>query len=136
MNHSLKWLPLAEKHGVAAKTVKRAARFALAVAQIVADYGDPEVKRKLLGADVRLTRVEVRALLKLPAEERKAAVDKFIEDGEQPRPKKEPVDRRPKEVAESILTRLQKKGEAHARSVVRQLARLLGLELAEKEAEE
>jgi hypothetical protein len=123
---------VAEKHGVAEKTVKRDARFALAVDQIVADYGDAEVKRKLLGADVKLTRVEARALLKIPAEERKAAVDKLIEDGELPRAKKEAASRRPKEVAESILARLQKKGEAHARSVVQQLARLLGLDVAEK----
>jgi hypothetical protein len=126
---------VAEKHGVAEKTVKRDARFALAVDQIVADYGDPEVKRKLLGADVRLTRVEARALLKMPAEERKAAVDRLIEEGELPRPKKEAASRRPKEVAESILARLQKKGEAHARSVVLRMARLLGLEVADKPSE-
>jgi hypothetical protein len=127
---------VAEKHGVNEKTVKRDARFALSVDRIVADYGDPEVKRKLLGADVKLTRVEARALLKIPAEERKAAVDKLIEDGELPREKKEAAARRPKEVAESILARLQTRGEAHARSVVQHLARLLGLELAEKGAEQ
>lgn len=87
-------------------------------------------------ADVKLTRVEARMVLRMPPEERKAAVDKLIEDGELPRTKKVAADRRPKEIAESFLARLQKKGEAHARSVVRQLARLLGLELAEKEAEE
>jgi hypothetical protein len=126
---------LSEKYGVSPKTVKRDARFALAVDQVVADYGDPEVKRKLLGADVKLTRVEARALLKIPAGERKAAVDQLIEDGELPREKKEAVARRPKEIAESLIARLKAKGEGHARSVVQQMARLLGLEVAEKPAE-
>jgi len=118
---------LAEKYAVSEKTVKRDARFALAVDRIAEDYGDPDVRRKLLGADVKLTRVEARALLRMPPEERKAAVDKLIEDGELPRQKKEPAARRPKEVAESLVARLKAKGEGHARSVVQQMARLLGL---------
>ena len=126
---------LAEKYAVSEKTMKRDARFALAVDRIVDDYGDPEVRRKLLGADVKLTRVEARALLKIPAGERKAAVDQLIEDGELPREKKEAVARRPKEIAESLIARLKAKGEGHARSVVQQMARLLGLEVAEKPAE-
>jgi hypothetical protein len=127
---------LAEKYGVSEKTVKRDARFALAVDQIVADYGDPEVRRKLLGADVKLTRVEARALLRLPAGERKAAVDHLIEEGSLPEARKEAAARRPREVAESLLARLKAKGEGHARSVVLRMARLLGLEVAEKAAEQ
>jgi hypothetical protein len=125
---------LAEKYAVSEKTMKRDARFAWAVDRIVDDYGDPEVRRKLLGADVKLTRVEARALLKVPAEERKAAVDRLIEDGELPREKKAAVARRPREIAERLVTRLKAKGEAHARSVVQQMARMLGLDLAEKPA--
>jgi hypothetical protein len=127
---------LAEKYAVSEKTMKRDARFALAVDRVVSDYGDPEVRRKLLGADVKLTRVEARALLKVPAGERKEAVDKLIEEGELPRAKKEPAARRPKEIAESLIARLKAKGEGHARSVVQQMARLLGLEVAEKPADE
>ena len=126
---------LAEKYAVSEKTMKRDARFALAVDRIVSDYGDPEVRRKLLGADVKLTRIEARALLKVPAEERKAAVDQLLDDGELRRAVKHRPARRPKEIAESLLARLKAKGEGHARSVVQQLARLLGLELAEKPAE-
>jgi hypothetical protein len=127
---------VAQKHGVAEKTIKRDARFALAVDRIVADYGDPEVRRKLLGADVKLTRVEARALLKVPAEERKAAVDQLLDDGELRRAVKRRPARRPKEIAESLVTRLKAKGEGHARSVVQQMARLLGMDLAEKAADQ
>jgi hypothetical protein len=122
---------LAEKYAVSEKTIKRDARFALAVDQIVADYGDVDIQRKLLGADVKLTRVEARALLKIPAEDRKAAVDRLLEEGELPQAKKEKTTARPKEVAESLVARLRAKGEGHARSVVRRMARLLGLEIAD-----
>jgi hypothetical protein len=44
--------------------------------------------------------------------------------------------RRPKEIAESLLARLKAKGEGHARTVVQHMARLLGLEVAEKPADE
>ncbi len=128
---------LAEKYGVSEKTVKRDAIFAQVVDKIVGEYGDPEVKRKLLGADVRLTQGMARVLLRTPAEDRKAEVDRLIDYGELPRAKKAgtAAAARPKELAQSIVARLQKKGEAHARSVLQQMARLLGMEVAEKSSE-
>jgi hypothetical protein len=127
---------VAEKYGVSEKTVKRDAIFAQVIDRIVADYGDPEIKRKLLGADVRLTQGTARVLIRMPAKERKAAVDQLLKEGELPRAKKGTgSSRRPKEVAQSLVARLQKKGEGHARSVLQQMARLLGMELVEKESE-
>jgi hypothetical protein len=124
---------IAEKYGVSEKTVKRDSVFALVIDKIVADYGDPEIKRKLLGADVKLTQGTARTLLKMPAKVRKAAVDQLIEKGELPRAKKGRMSaRRPKEVAQGLVARLQKKGEGHARSVLQQMARMLGMEVVEK----
>jgi hypothetical protein len=37
-------------------------------------------------------------------------------------------------LAHSLVTRLQKKGEKHARSVLQQMAKLLGMEVVEKES--
>ena len=75
-------------------------------------------------------------MLRTPAAERKAAVDRLIEDGELRRAKREPAPaRRPREVAQALVERLKARGEAHARSVVQQMARLVGLEVAEKAAE-
>jgi hypothetical protein len=126
---------LAEKYGVSEKTVKRDAIFARVIDKIAEEYGDAEVKRKLLGADVRLTQGTARVLLRMPAKERKAAVDQLVEQGELPRAKKkEAVVRKPKEVAQSLVSRLQKKGEGHAKSVLQQMARMLGMEVVEKEA--
>jgi hypothetical protein len=127
---------LAEKYGVSDKTIRRDAVFAKVIDKIVAEYGDPEVKRKLLGADVRLTQGTARVLLRMPAKERKAAVDELVEKGELPRGKKGTTGaRKPKEVAQSLVERLQKKGEGHARSVLQQMARLLGMEVVAKESE-
>ena len=128
---------LAEKYGVSEKTIKRDGVFAQVIDKIVADYGDPEVKRKLLGADVRLTQGLARWLLKKPPEERKAAVEQLIEQGEFPRVKKaggSPA-RQAKEVAQSLVSRLKSKGEEHARAVLEQMARLLGLMVSEKAVE-
>jgi hypothetical protein len=71
------------------------------------------VTRKLLGADVRLTLGTARVLLRMPDERRKRAVDELVEQGELPRAKKGtgPV-RNPKEVAQGLVARLQKKGRA------------------------
>jgi len=55
---------------------------------IVAEHDDPEIRRKLLGADVKLTAGTVKVLLKLSAKERKAAVDKLLTDGELPEPRR------------------------------------------------
>jgi len=100
----------------------------------VEEYGDQEVKRKLLGADVKLTQGTTKVLLKLPAKERKAAVNELVEKGELARAKKGTVaNRKPKEVAQSLVSRLKAKGEGHARSVLQQMARMLGMEVVEKD---
>ena len=125
-------LRLARKYGVSEKTIKRDALYARAVDRIVVEHGGADVQRRLLGADVRLTQGTAAALLRLPAAERKAAVDQLIELGELPRKAGEPPASRPRDVAQSLLARLQAKGEGHARSVVVRMARLLGLEIAEK----
>jgi hypothetical protein len=93
------------------------------------------VKRKLLGADVRLTQGTVRALLRTPPEKRKKAVDELVEQGELPRAKEARPSARPKEVAQSLVTRLQKKGEGHARTVLQRMVRLPGMELVKEEEE-
>jgi hypothetical protein len=125
---------LAEKYGVSEKTIKRDAGFALVIDKIAQEYRDPEIKRKLLGADVRLTQGMARGLVKTPAKERKKVVDELLEKGELPHGKKEAgKGRRPKEVAQSLVTRLQKKGEAHARSVLQQMAKMLGMKVVEEE---
>jgi hypothetical protein len=127
---------LAQKYGVSEKTVRRDGAFAKVIDTIVEEYGDQEVKRKLLGADVRMTQGTARMLLKMPAKERKAAVDQLVEKGELPRPKKGTASaRKPKEVAQGLVSRLQKKGEAHAKSVLQQMAKLLGMEVVEKGSE-
>jgi hypothetical protein len=97
---------LAEKYGVSEKTVKRDAAFAQVIDRIVDEYGAPNVKRMLLGADVRLTQGTARALLRMPPEKRKKAVDDLIEQGELLRGKKGPKPgRKPKEVAQSLSVR-------------------------------
>ncbi len=127
---------LAEKYGVSEKTVKRDGAFAQVIDEIVKDYGDSEIKRKLLGADVRLTHSTARVLRKMPAEKRNEMVDELVDKGELPRVKKGASSkRRPKEVAQGLVERLQKKGDAHAKSVLQQMAKLLGLEVVEKEKE-
>jgi len=127
---------LAEKYGVSEKTVRRDALFAQAIDKIVEEYGDQEVKRKLLGADVKLTQGTARVLLKMQAKDRKKAVDELVEKGELARAKKGTVvSRKPKEVAQSLVSRLKAKGESHARSVLQQMARMLGMKVVEEEKE-
>lgn len=127
---------VAEKYGVSEKTIKRDGLFADVIDKIVEEYGDPEIKRKLLGADVKLTQGAARVLLRMPAKERKAAVDELVEKGELPRAKKGGgITRRPKEVAQSLIARLKAKGEGHARSVLQQMAKMLGMEVVEKTSE-
>jgi hypothetical protein len=124
---------LAEKYGVAQMTIKRDGVFAQVIDRIVEEYGDPEIKRKLLGADVKLTQGTARVLLRMPAKERKAAVEQLVELGELPRAKKgSGAKPRAKEVAQNLVGRLQKTGETHARSVLQQMAKLLGMEVVEK----
>lgn len=123
---------LAEKYGVSEKTIKRDAIFAQVVEKIVSEYGNEEIKRRLLGSDVRLTQGTARELLKMPAKERKAAVNELVEKGELPRGKKEKARAaRPKELAENLVAKLSKKSEGHARSVLQQMAKLLGMEVVE-----
>jgi hypothetical protein len=124
---------LAEKYGVSEKTIKRDGVFTLVIDKLVAEYGDPEIRRKLLGADVRLTHGLARLLLKMPAEQRKAAVKQLIEQGELPRAKKGGrAASQPKHVAQALVTRLKAKGDEHALAVLEQMARLLGREVSEK----
>lgn len=126
---------LAEKYGVGEKTIRRDAIFAKVIDQIVEEYGDHEVKRKLLGADVKLTQGTARVLFKMPTKERKKAVDQLVEQGELPRTKKEATPaRKPREVAQGLVDRLKAKGESHAKSVLQQMARMLGMEVVEKES--
>jgi hypothetical protein len=71
----------------------------------------------------------------MPAKERRNAVDELLEKGELQRGKKEKASgRKPKEVAQGLVDRLQKRGESHARSVLQQMARLLGMEVVGKES--
>jgi len=129
---------LARQFGVSEMTVKRDGVFARAIDQITAEYGDPEVRRKLLGADVKLTQTLARKLLKTPAGERKAAVRRLVELGELPRSRKagtsSAADAR--EAAQSLVARLQPKGDEYAREVLRQTARLLGLKVGEESADQ
>jgi hypothetical protein len=127
---------IGEQYGVSEKTVKRDGIFAQVVDKIVADYGAPEIKRKLLGADVRLTQGTARKLYRMSKQDLKAAVDQLVQQGELPRAKKGSVSaRKPKEIAQSLVTRLKTKGEEHARSVLLQMAKLLGMEVVEKKPE-
>jgi hypothetical protein len=125
---------LGDQYGVSEKTVKRDGVFARAIDQITADYGDPEVRRKLLGADVKLTQGLAMKLLKTPTDERKDAVRRLVELGELPRFWKGGTASAPsaKQAARSLAARLQAKGDEYAREVVRRMARLLGLEVGEK----
>jgi hypothetical protein len=125
---------LALQYGVAEKTIRRDGVFAQIIDRIVDEYGDPEIRRKLLGADVKLTHGLARQLLKMPAEERKAAVDQLVEEGELPRARKGGIAPalKPKDVAQSFIARLNKKGEGHAQAVFKHMARLLGFEVTEK----
>jgi hypothetical protein len=125
---------VAETYGVSKKTIKRDGAFAKAVDSIVEDYGDPAAKRKLLSPDVKLTQGLARLLLREPAKERKAAVKVLVEKGEWRAGKRTPAAPRPKAVAESILARLNRKGEKHAQAVLKQMAQLLGFEVVEKPA--
>jgi hypothetical protein len=127
---------LAVKHGVSEKTIKRDAVFARVIDRIVADYGDPEIKRNLLGADVRLTHGTAKRLLEMPASERKAAIERMVEEGRLPQVRKGAGSTRPpKEVARALMARLQAKGDGHARAVLQQMARILGMEVVALSAE-
>jgi hypothetical protein len=126
---------LAAKYGVSEKTIKRDGRFAEAIDQIVAEYGDPEIQRKLLSADVRLTQGAVSVLLKTPAKERKKIVDELVAKGELPRIKKAAVPKpRAKQEAQRYIDRLVKRGDDHAMSVLQHMAQLLGMEVVAKDS--
>lgn len=124
---------LADKYAVSEKTIKRDAIFARAIDQIAEEHADPEVRRKLLGSDVKLTQGTARVLLRMSQTDRKAALKHLLEHGELPRGAKgvKSADRKPKEIAQSLITRLKAKGEDHAVSVLRQMARLLGMDVTE-----
>src|SRR5262249_27110580 len=124
------------RNGVSEKTIKRDGVFAKVIDKIVTDYGDPEARRKLLGADVRLTYGLARQLLRMPPEERKAAVQQLIEQGELPRVKKKrSAAHQPRQVARTRLAPLKAKGNDHALAVLKEMARLLGREVSEKSSD-
>jgi hypothetical protein len=125
---------LADKYGISYRTIRRDGLFAKVIDKIVSDYGDPEIKRKLLGADVKLTQGTARVLLKMPAGERKKAVDELVENGELPRTRRGGrggPSPKPREVAQSFIARLNKRGEGTAEAVFKQMAKLLGFEVSE-----
>jgi len=127
---------LADKYGVSEKTIKRDAVFAQVVDKIVDDYGEPEIKRTLLGPDVKLTQGTARVLLKKSGPARQAAVDELLEHGALTRAKKQAAPQpRPKDIAQTLVAGLKSKGDGHARSVLQQMARLLGMEVTEKPAD-
>jgi len=128
---------LAEKEGVSERTIKRDGVFAHVIDKLVTEYGDPEARCKLLGADVKLTHGLARQLLKMPPEERKAAVKQLIEQGELPRAKKKErsAAHQPKQVARTLVARLKTRGDDHALAVLQQMARLLGREVSEKSSD-
>ena len=110
--------------------------FAHILDKLVEEYGDPEARRKLLGADVKLTHGLARYLLRMPPEKRKAAVDQLVEQGELPRAKKKrSAAQKPKQVAQTLVARLKIKGDEHALAVLEQMARLLGREVSEKSSD-
>lgn len=125
---------LADKYGVSEKTIKRDGVFAHIINKIVEEYGDPELKRSLLGADVKLTHGLARFLFKMSPDKRKPLVERLIETGEFPREKKEKrtAVHQPKQVAQSLVARLKVRGDEHARAVLEQMAKLLGLAVSEK----
>jgi hypothetical protein len=118
---------LATEYGVSAMTIKRDGAFAKVIDVIVSEYGDPEVKRRLLGADVRLTQRLARRLYRMPTAERNTAVRRLVEEGELP-PKPRAV-REPAETADALVARLRARGPQFALAVLRRMARLLGREV-------
>jgi hypothetical protein len=70
-------------------------------------------------------------LLKMPAGERRAAIDRLLEEVgvAQAKPAKSSLTGKSKEVAQLLLTRLKAKSKGHARAVLREMAGLLGLEV-------
>ena len=128
---------LAGKFGVSEMTIKRDGVFAKVIDKIVADYGDPEVRRKLLGADMKLTHGLARHLLRMPPEKRKVALQQLIDTGEFLRAKKKErsAAHQPKRIAQTLVARLKVKGTDHALAVLEQMARLLGREVSEKSSD-
>jgi hypothetical protein len=94
--------------------------------------------RNVLLADVKLTQTLARRLLKTPADERKDIVRRLVELGELPRSRKAGTSSAADatEAAQSLVARLQPKGDEYAREVIRQTARLLGLKVGEESADQ
>jgi hypothetical protein len=120
---------LSDQYGVSEKTIKRDGAFARRVDEIAGGYGDLDAKRKLLGADVKLTHGLTVRLLDMSPAVRKAAVKRLLEIGQLPRAgRSEKLSaQEPKLVAQVLVARLQKKGDGHARAVLQEMAGLLGL---------
>ncbi len=113
-------------------TIKRDGAFARALDGIVVEYGDPDAKRKLLGADVKLTHGLTMRLLAMSPAVRKTAVKRLLESGQLPRAGRSEklAAQEPRVVAQVLVARLQKNGDGHARAVLQEMARLLGIEAA------
>ena len=127
---------LAERYGVSEKTIKRDGVFAHIIDKLVAEYGDPEARRKLLGADVKLTHGLARYVLRMSPEKRKAAVQQLMERGELLRVKKKRSRaHQPKQEAQALYARLKVKGDDHALAVWKEMGRLLGHEVSEKSSD-
>jgi hypothetical protein len=64
-------------------------------------------------------------------------VDALIEHGEMPRAKRggTAAHHRPREVAQCLIARLDRKGEGTAQAVFKQMAKFLGFEVTEKATE-
>ena len=125
---------VAERLAVSERTIKRDGAFAKVIDVIVAEYGDPEVKRRLLGADVKLTHRLARRLYRMTPPERNAAVKRLVEEGELP-PQRRAV-REPAETAEALVARLRARGAQFALAVLRKMASLLGREVIARASEE
>ncbi len=125
---------LGDQYGVSDKTIKRDSVFPRGVDEIVDEYGSLDAKRQLLGADVKLTHGLTMRLLAMSPEVRKAAVKLLLEDGQLPRAGRSEklAAQEPRVVAQVLVARLQKKGDDHARAVLREMAGLLGMEASEK----
>jgi len=120
---------LAEKYKVSHMSIKRDGGFAQDLDKVLKGHPDPDVQRNLLCPDVKLTHGTARWLLDMEPKERREAVDQLIERGAVPRAKKTKYASGPEGRAQSLLAGLRKKGEEHARDVVRAMARLVGLAL-------
>jgi len=88
--------------------------FAWSIEKILAIHSDPEVKRKLLGADVKLTQGLAQLCSGKPPENGRLAVELLIDRASCPTPRKteQPRHVKPKQVAESLVRPLKARGRS------------------------